>query len=110
MKNFFTLLFFSLFVVFSANAQKVKKVTERHSGKVNSKEEYFVIKRGKHKGKRHGLYTLSNFDIDISGNYHLGERDGIWFFYSEGVKRFYTLGRFDSTRLIQKDVENFYMS
>lgn len=92
-----TLLFF-----LNASGQKVKKVTKRSGDEVISLEEYFVIKRGKHKGKRHGPYTLSKYGIEISGKYAFGKKHGKWHLYEDGLVEYYSNGVLDSTLIVDR--------
>ena len=102
MRKLSILLSITLLFFLNASGQKVKKVTKRSGDEVISLEEYFVIKRGKHKGKRHGPYTLSKYGIEISGKYAFGEKHGKWHLYEDGLVEYYSNGVLDSTLIVDR--------
>jgi|TARA_B110000090_G_scaffold76675_1_gene87294 TonB family protein len=102
MKGLCLHIFISFLFATNVYSQKLKPVVvKKLEGNVYAKEEYSIIKRGKDKGKRHGLYTYSKFSREISGNYRFDKKHGRWFLHEYGVVEYYSNGVLDSTLTVE---------
>ena len=95
MKGLCLLIFVLTIFHIEGYGQKLKQVVVyKQKGDIYSKEVFSIIKRGEHKGKRHGSYTYSKYADEITGNYLYGLKHGKWKYNS--LYEFYTNGHLDS--------------
>lgn len=95
------LLLICSFIFLSSMAQyKVKRIVTKERGYTRSLEIKWVIKKGEHKGKKHGQYSLSNNGKSSTGKYFLDLKDAEWKYVTKNSKysEFYTKGKLDSSK------------
>lgn len=104
---YFLFLISVLFLPDAFSQKLYPVVVKKLEGKIYSKEEYSIIKRGKEKDKRHGAYVYSKYKKEIEGTYYFGSKDGEWKHDQSPDKysEYYTKGHLDSVKGIKDGFE-----